>query len=182
MRKIIIFVGIILFFGVGFCLAQEEITITTYYPSPYGVYKNLRLYPTDDIDPTGACSDKGVMYYDDSDNQLYVCDGSAWQSSMGGVPSGAIMMWSGSIASIPAGWALCDGTGGTPDLRDKFVQGAPAGVNPGNTGGSLSKTTSGPSSTSLTWLAVAGVSSNTHTHDITDIRPPYYEIAFIMKL
>jgi len=32
-------------------------------------------------------------------------------------------MWSGSIASIPTGWALCDGTNGTPDLRGKFIAG-----------------------------------------------------------
>ena len=40
------------------------------------------------------------------------------------IPSGGIIMWSGSIASIPIGWALCDGTNGTPDLRDKFIVGA----------------------------------------------------------
>lgn len=40
------------------------------------------------------------------------------------VPSGAIMMWSGNIASIPLGWLLCDGTNGTPDLRNKFIVGA----------------------------------------------------------
>ena len=40
------------------------------------------------------------------------------------VPSGVIVMWSGSIASIPSGWLLCDGTGGTPNLRDKFIVGA----------------------------------------------------------
>lgn len=39
------------------------------------------------------------------------------------VPAGVIMMWAGSIASIPAGWALCDGTHGTPNLRGKFVVG-----------------------------------------------------------
>jgi microcystin-dependent protein len=33
-------------------------------------------------------------------------------------------MWSGSIASVPAGWFLCDGTNGTPDLRNRFVLGA----------------------------------------------------------
>jgi len=38
--------------------------------------------------------------------------------------AGSIIMWSGSIASIPEGWALCDGTKGTPDLRDKFIIGA----------------------------------------------------------
>jgi microcystin-dependent protein len=40
------------------------------------------------------------------------------------VPVGAILMWSGTITTIPAGWALCDGTNGTPNLRDKFVMGA----------------------------------------------------------
>lgn len=40
------------------------------------------------------------------------------------VPTGTIALWSGSIASIPTGWALCDGTNGTPNLRDRFVVGA----------------------------------------------------------
>lgn len=35
--------------------------------------------------------------------------------------SGLIVMWSGSIASIPAGWAFCNGASGTPDLRNQFV-------------------------------------------------------------
>lgn len=42
----------------------------------------------------------------------------------GPVPKGGIIMWSGSIASIPTGWALCDGANGTPDLRERFVVGA----------------------------------------------------------
>ena len=41
-----------------------------------------------------------------------------------GVPSGCIMLWSGSIASIPSGWYLCNGTNGTPNLMDRFVVGA----------------------------------------------------------
>ena len=40
------------------------------------------------------------------------------------MPSGGIIMWSGSTNSIPSGWALCDGANGTPDLRDRFVIGA----------------------------------------------------------
>jgi hypothetical protein len=52
------------------------------------------------------------------------------------VPSGGIIMWSGSIASIPAGWFLCDGTNSTPDLRDRFVVGAGTTYIPGATGGS----------------------------------------------
>ncbi len=38
------------------------------------------------------------------------------------VPQGGIIMWSGS--SIPSGWALCDGSNGTPDLRGRFIIGA----------------------------------------------------------
>lgn len=45
-------------------------------------------------------------------------------ASAGVVPVGGIIMWSGTIATIPANWALCDGAGGTPDLRDKFIVGA----------------------------------------------------------
>lgn len=33
-------------------------------------------------------------------------------------------MWYQNIASRPAGWEVCDGTNGTPDLRGKFVIGA----------------------------------------------------------
>jgi microcystin-dependent protein len=40
------------------------------------------------------------------------------------VPAGVITLWSGSIASIPTGWSLCNGSSGTPDLRDRFVVGA----------------------------------------------------------
>ncbi len=54
------------------------------------------------------------------------------------VPSGVIVMWSGTLATIPDGWALCDGTNGTPDLRARFILGASAGQNPGGTGGSSS--------------------------------------------
>jgi hypothetical protein len=51
------------------------------------------------------------------------------------IPSGAVVMWHGLLVNIPAGYLLCDGTSGTPDLRDKFLKGAPSGDNPGVTGG-----------------------------------------------
>ena len=51
------------------------------------------------------------------------------------VPPGAIIMWSGAINDIPVGWALCDGSNGTPDLRDRFIVGAGKSYNVGNTGG-----------------------------------------------
>ena len=40
------------------------------------------------------------------------------------IPAGGILIWSGSIGSIPAGYVLCNGSNGTPDLRDRFVVGA----------------------------------------------------------
>lgn len=49
--------------------------------------------------------------------------------------SGTIQMWTGTIANIPDGALLCDGTNGTPDLRDRFVRGAPDSTEPGSLGG-----------------------------------------------
>lgn len=40
------------------------------------------------------------------------------------IPIGCIVIWNGAVSNIPSGWRLCDGTNGTPDLRDKFVVGA----------------------------------------------------------
>ena len=64
--------------------------------------------------------------------------------------AGMIMLWSGSSATIPSGWLLCDGTNSTPDLRNRFVVGATSTYAVGATGGS----------------ADAIVVS--HTHTITD--------------
>ena len=53
------------------------------------------------------------------------------------VPVGGIIMWSGSVVSIPAGWSLCNGTNGTPNLVDRFIVGAGASTPAvGATGGS----------------------------------------------
>jgi microcystin-dependent protein len=51
------------------------------------------------------------------------------------VPIGSIMMWSGSVASIPSNWAICDGNNGTPNLKDRFVVGAGAAYAVNDTGG-----------------------------------------------
>lgn len=50
----------------------------------------------------------------------------AWRISSGetATPAGAIIMWSGVITNLPVGWKLCDGTNGTPNLRNKFIVGA----------------------------------------------------------
>jgi len=52
------------------------------------------------------------------------------------IPAGVIVLWSGSVASIPSGWYLCDGTNGTPNLRDRFVVGAGSTYAVAATGGS----------------------------------------------
>ena len=70
------------------------------------------------------------------------------------LPAGVIVAWSGSQASIPSGWVLCNGSNSTPDLRNRFIVGAGTGSNytPGNTGGSDSVT-----------LTTAQMPSHTHS-------------------
>ena len=58
------------------------------------------------------------------------------------VPTGFIGMWSGSASTIPTGWALCDGTNGTPNLTDRFILGAGKAYQPGATGGTATATPS----------------------------------------
>lgn len=53
-----------------------------------------------------------------------------------GIPTGGIILWSGSVGAIPTGWALCNGSNGTPDLRSRFVIGAGSAYNVAATGGS----------------------------------------------
>lgn len=149
------------------------------------------------------------------------------------IPVGLIAIWKGLLVDIPTGWALCDGSNGTPDFRDKFIVGASAGNNPGGTGGTSSHShavgtlamssdsagtpvglvtvfmsstdahtttavQSGSGTTVVTGPAshsVAAPSANftgsamaAHTHtiigdtDTEDHLPPFYEVAFIMKL
>lgn len=71
---------------------------------------------------------------------------------------GLIAIYSGSIASIPAGWVLCDGLNNTPDLRDRFVVGAGTTYAVDETGGALSHDHSG---------AIASSSDGAHNHGIT---------------
>jgi len=67
------------------------------------------------------------------------------------VPVGTIVAYSGTIAGIPSGWTLCDGTGGTPNLSDHFVIGEDA---------TYTYDTSGGASTS----AIGGVSGSGGAH------------------
>lgn len=60
----------------------EEITLTTYYPSPYGVYSEMRLYPKLESQAT-VCdqSQEGLMFYDKDSHTLKVCGkNSKWEN------------------------------------------------------------------------------------------------------
>ena len=66
------------------------------------------------------------------------------------IPTGLIAMWYDSIVSIPTGWALCNGSGGTIDLRDKFVVCAGTTYAVAGTGGTTTHTHTGSSHTHTT--------------------------------
>jgi microcystin-dependent protein len=77
-------------------------------------------------------------------------------TGIGTVPVGGIIMWSGTTNNIPAGWALCDGQNGTPNLRDRFVMGAGSTYNVGGMGG-------------LTNITLSTSQLPAHAHDFKDI-------------
>lgn len=92
-----------------------------------------------------------------------------------GVPVGLISMWSG--ATIPTGWALCnggsvplsDGSGNvtTPDLRDRFIVGSGLSYTPGNTGGIAQNTLTVSQLPSHTHTGTTDVQGS-HTHPLSD--------------
>ena len=84
------------------------------------------------------------------------------QTSVGTtIPTGMISLWYGSIGSVPAGWYLCDGTNGTPDLRNRFVVGAGSTYSVSQTGGSTDAIV-----VSHTHTATSAVTDPGHTHQI----------------
>ena len=50
-----------------------------------------------------------------------------------------IIQWYGSASTPPSGWAICNGSNGTPDLRNKFIVGAGSSYNLGNAASVVSK-------------------------------------------
>lgn len=81
---------------------------------------------------------------------------SADLEGLSSVPIGGIIMWSGSITSIPAGWVLCNGTNGTPDLRNRMVIGAGSTYAVAATGGATTVV-----------LAEANLPAHTHSFSAT---------------
>lgn len=110
-----------------------------------------------------------------------------------GVPSGTILMWSGAIVDIPAGFNICDGNNGTPDLRDNFVVGAGSGHIVGHTGGTLYHSHSGDTAHQHNMIALGYIAAGVDYENFTDVPygvgvtgdsgtlPPYYALAYIMK-
>jgi len=87
-------------------------------------------------------------------------------SGTGTVVAGTIILWSGAVGAIPSGWALCNGTSGTPDLRGRFVVGAGTGgaYAVGATGGQ-NAITSVPAHTHS--FSATTASSGGHVHTAT---------------
>jgi hypothetical protein len=81
-------------------------------------------------------------------------------------PAGGIILWSGSVASIPSGWAICNGSNGTPDLRDRFIVGAGNTYAVADTGGQTAITSVPAHTHAVGTLAAA--SGGAHTHTVTD--------------
>lgn len=127
------------------------------------------------------------------------------------IPSGVIVMWAGAANAIPEGWALCDGSNGTPNLRNRFVVGAGGTYNTGATGGEEKHTLSTsemPSHTHPFRIATDASAGHVQTSGIEQTyrfympsatnnssylsnvgggaahnnMPPYYALCFIMKL
>jgi len=81
--------------------------------------------------------------------------------------TGMIMMWSGTIATIPTGWVLCNGSNSTPDLRNRFVIGAhtdSAGVAYSTVTGSNTQTGGTKDAIVVSHTHTATVTDPTHTH------------------
>jgi hypothetical protein len=77
------------------------------------------------------------------------------------IPAGLISLWSGSVASIPSGWLLCDGSNGTPNLRNRFIVGAGGDYAVNVTGGSADSIV-----VSHTHTATSTVTDPGHRHTI----------------
>ena len=84
------------------------------------------LVSSGQVDITGAFRLDGTA---GASGQVLLSAGGANTPTWGNAfVAGMIMLWSGSSATIPTGWLLCDGSNSTPDLRNRFVVGATSTV------------------------------------------------------
>ena len=110
------------------------------------ITKNINLSTGSNITfASGTTLDiNGSVYFPHSSNVNIGDNTTTLQSILSsGIPTGGIMIWSGTLANKPAGWAICDGTSGTPNLTNLFVIGTNAvkTVVGGNTNNQVAITT-----------------------------------------
>lgn len=113
------------------------------------------------------------------------------------VDVGTILIWQGAAGSIPESWVICDGNNGTPDLRNKFELAASAPDPVGSTGGAVSHDHDFTGDGHTHDYILAGFNSPSFGAPRNDIQgsesvigttepgsslPPYYSLAYIMKL
>ena len=93
-----------------------------------------------------------------SDNMI-VINNTGDQNINTGILVGAIVLWYGSASAVPSGYSLCNGSGGTPDLRGRFVRGAAISSELLTTGGSATHLHSGANS--------GGAGDHSHSYSIS---------------
>jgi hypothetical protein len=114
----------IFIFSTCFCLAQnnqtESLTIATYYPAPYGVYKNLRLVPIPTpSDP--AAQQPGTLFFNESDKKLYFHNGTAWEKFGSGASAGSgLKIESGHLVSPEECWSTLVTIDGKKQVCDYY--------------------------------------------------------------
>lgn len=118
------------------------------------------LVSSGQVDITGAFRLDGTA---GASGQVLLSAGGANTPTWGNAfVAGMIMMWSGTIATIPTGWLLCNGSNSTPDLRNRFIIGAYSDT----TGVAYTTITGANTQTGGTKDAI--VVSHTHTATVTD--------------
>ena len=108
---------------------------------------------------------KGSVYFPHSSNVNIGDNTTSLQSLLNsGIPTGGIMIWSGLLADVPSGWAVCNGSQGTPNLQNLFVIGtnAVSTVNSGNTNNQVTITTANLPEHVHTGTTTAGGASHNH--------------------
>lgn len=93
------------------------------------------------------------------------------QTSLGDIPIGGIILWSGSISNIPKNYSLCNGSNGTPNLTDKFVVGAGNTYDVGNSGGEATHTltiSEMPQHNHANNLTIESAGSHSHSFNLYD--------------
>jgi hypothetical protein len=113
------------------------------------------------LDVTGAFRLDGTA---GASGQVLLSAGTGTPTWGSGFPSGGIIMWSGTIATIPSGWLLCDGSNSTPDLRNKFIIGAFSD----DSGTAKTTVTGSPTQTGGTKDAIVVSHTHTATSTVTD--------------